>query len=88
MLDKIITPDDFEAFFEDVQKWLANYDVQLTEEQMNKVNNHIQEYTKKFKSFQTKYRNIIEEKQKNCMHTDTYEYMYANYICQQCGKKF
>jgi hypothetical protein len=86
--DKLLLPCDVEEFFKNLQRCLPNIGIQLTEEQLDKIKNYIQEYKEKYNSFQTRYNSIKEEKQKNCKHTNVVEYMYACYVCNQCGKKF
>jgi hypothetical protein len=86
--ERLIIPYDFKEIFNNLQRCLSSFNVQLTEEQLNKIENCIQEYKEKFDLFQKRYINIKEERQKKCSHDDISEYMYAQYVCNQCGKEF
>jgi hypothetical protein len=90
VFDRIITPEDFNIFFDDVKKWLNKCDVKLTEEQLSKVNNYIKEYTEKYNGYINKYKEILQNKQDNCSHPkdkiDENIY-YDHATCMVCGKQ-
>jgi hypothetical protein len=86
--DKIIKPDDYKVFFEDIQKFLEICGTKLTDNQICKITEYIQDYNKKYKSYRDNYNNILMEKQNICKHPEIHENNYGDYICEYCGKKW